>query len=80
MPCHRLQLEQQNLTAGEWGRVTDQERLDGHAEHVTDKASHNLAVASSWQDLSSEVFGKEINGFQEQFSAHFYWIGTGTSL
>lgn len=42
--------------AGEWGRVADQERLDGHAEHMADKPSHNLAVTSSWQDLSSELF------------------------
>lgn len=80
MPCHRLQLERQNLTAGKWGRVVYQARLDGHVEHVADKSSRNLAVASSWQDLSSEVFGKEINRFQEQFSTHCYWIETGTSL
>lgn len=66
--------------AGEWGRVADQERLDGHAEHMADKPSHNLAVTSSWQDLSSELFSKEIHGFQEQFNTHFYWIETGTSL
>lgn len=59
--------------------MADQERPDGHAEHMTDKPSHNLAVTGSWQDLSSELFSQEINEFQEQFN-NFYWIETGTSL
>lgn len=72
--------ERYSRWAGEWGRVAGRDRLDEHAEHMTDKSSHNLAVASGWQDLSSELFRKEINGFQEQFNTHFYWIETGTSL
>lgn len=57
--------------AGEWGTVADQERPDGHAEHMTNKPSHNLAVTSSWQELSSKSYSNEVNGSQEQFNTYF---------